>query len=142
MTPKETGPAPAPENTPAAPEPKSSSSAQEQPATLSTSNLASAEDSAGPAENMVSMQDVDQPAEPAENAGWVETGTPGDNGVAVEKAAFLDHSAGVGLVPGLSRLLNRRVPNYKVDIVIFGSILSLALAGLWIEWRLPGRRPM
>ncbi len=142
IAPKETGPAPAPENTPAAPEPKSSSRDQEQPGSVSTSNLVSTEETEAPAENAAPTQDVDQPAEPAENDGWVETGTPSDNGVAVEKAGFLDRSAGVSLVPGLTRLLNWRVPNYKVDIVIFGSILSLALAGLWVEWRLPGRRPV
>ena len=33
-------------------------------------------------------------------------------------------------------------PNYKADVAIFASILSLALAGVWVEWRLLSRQPV
>jgi hypothetical protein len=39
-------------------------------------------------------------------------------------------------------LAGSRTPNYKADIVILVSILSLALAGVWIEWRFLGRKPV
>jgi hypothetical protein len=121
-------PVPAPENPPAVvPEPKPLSSNPEPGGAVSSSSLASTED-------------IEEPAEPTDNDGRVETDPEGNSGMAVEKAAFLDRSAGIGVVPGLSRLMNRRVPNSKVDMAIFASILSLGLAGLWIEWRLPGRR--
>jgi hypothetical protein len=142
MAPKVTAPAPAPENKPAAPEPKPSSTGQEQTGAVSSSNLASTEGLEEPAESTASAQEMEPPVAPADDDGWVGTVPQGDNGVAVEKAAFLDRSAGAGLVPGWSRLMNRRAPNYKVDIAIFASILSLALAGLWVEWRLPGRQPV
>jgi hypothetical protein len=65
----------------------------------------------------------------------------GAGGAAVEKAGFAG-SAAAGVWPGLSRLIGSHAPNYRADIVVFVSILSLALAGVWIEWRFLGRRPV
>jgi hypothetical protein len=63
-----------------------------------------------------------------------------DSGAAVQKAGFADSTA-VDVWPGLSRLIGSHAPNYKADIAVFASILSLALAGIWIEWRVLGRQP-
>ncbi len=142
LAPAEPAPATPPQNKPEEPQPKPRSADQEPTGTVSTSNRAGTQDAKGLAENTDPAQEMDQPADPADNDDGVVMGPQSDNEVVVEKAGFLDRSAGIGLVPGLSRLLNRRVPNYKVDIAIFASILSLALAGLWVEWRLPGRRPV
>jgi len=67
-----------------------------------------------------------------------------DGGAAVEvdQAGFLGGAATAGVLPSLGRLMGSHAPNYRMDIVIFGSILSLALIGVWIEWRLPSRRPV
>ncbi len=65
----------------------------------------------------------------------------GSTGAAVEKAGFADSTA-IGVLPGLSRLMSNHAPNYKADIAVFASILSLALAGVWIEWRFLGRKPV
>jgi len=65
----------------------------------------------------------------------------GDSGTAVEKAGFVGSTA-VGVLPGLSRLAGSHAPNYKADIAVLASILSLALAGVWIEWRVLGRKPV
>jgi len=133
VAPPETAPAPVPEQKPSSSDPKPTGA-------LNASNLASTKDIEEPAENAV--PESEPPAAPTDDDSEVAAVPPGHNGVAVEKAGFLDRSAGVGVVPGLSRLMNRHAPNYRVDIAILASILSLALAGLWIEWRLPGRRPV
>jgi tetratricopeptide (TPR) repeat protein len=65
----------------------------------------------------------------------------GEGGVAVDKAGFAG-AAAVDVLPGLSRLMGSHVPNYKADIAVFASILSLALAGVWIEWRFLSRKPV
>jgi hypothetical protein len=65
----------------------------------------------------------------------------GDSGAAVEKAGFTGNTA-VGVLPGLSRLMGSHAPNYKADIAVFASILSLALTGVWIEWRFLGGKPV
>jgi len=96
--------------------------------------------------NIGPTQNVEQPADkPVEKndddpgAGIVAPGS--DNGSATaEKAGFLDGTTAVGVWPRWSRLVGDRAPNYKGDIVVFGSILSLALAGVWVEWRLLGAR--
>jgi hypothetical protein len=84
-------------------------------------------------------QDLKQPADKNDNeggAGVIQEGAPG---AAVEKAGFLGRPA--ALVSGLSRRMGSGAPNYKADVAIFASILSLALAGVWIELRLLGHRP-
>jgi hypothetical protein len=66
----------------------------------------------------------------------------GHGDAAVEKAGFADSTV-AGVLPGLSSwLTGSRAPNYKADIAVFASILSLALVGVWIEWRFPGRKPV
>ena len=85
-------------------------------------------------------QDVQPPADNDDNAnsGGAEVIQERDKDAAVEEAGFVG-SPDV-LVSGLSRLMGRGAPNYKADVAIFASILSLALAGVWIEWRLLSRR--
>jgi tetratricopeptide (TPR) repeat protein len=85
-------------------------------------------------------QDVVQPADNNNDGGGAGVIREGDNGAAVEKSGFSGSPA--GLVSGLSRLTGSRAPNYRTDIAIFASILSLALAGVWVEWRLLGHRPV
>lgn len=83
-------------------------------------------------------QDPKPPAEDNDSSHvWVETSPEAHNGVAVEKAG-----GPAVLMSGLSWLMGRSAPNYRVDIAIFASVLSLALAGVWIEWRFLGREPM
>ena len=117
---------------------KPSGAGPEQKGTLGTLNLGSTQN----VESGAPTEEVDQPAEPGDNGSSAGAGPKDDSGVVVEKAGLLNSAAGVGLVPGLSSVLSRRTPNYKLDIVVFAAILSLALAGLWIEWRLPGRQPV
>jgi hypothetical protein len=85
-------------------------------------------------------QDTRPPAENNDNEGLVEAGAKDDGGVAVEKAGWA--GGPVFLMSGLSRLVGNHAPNYKMDIGIFASILTLALAGVWIEWRFLGRKPV
>jgi len=99
------------------------------------------EGSAAPAkEATVSpTQDEEQPAENNDNAGPVGAGQKDNSdGAAVEQAGVLGSPA--GLVSGLSQLVGRRAPNSTVDVAIFASILSLALVGVWIEWKLWDRK--
>ncbi len=65
----------------------------------------------------------------------------GDSDAAVEKAGFAGSTA-VGVLPRLSWPAGSHAPNYKADIAVLASILSLALAGVWIEWRFLGRQPV
>jgi hypothetical protein len=90
------------------------------------------------------MQDVQPPAEKNNDEGGTGAVPQGksDGGAAAEKAGFFDSTATSGVLPALSQLMGSHAPNYKADIVILGSILSLALAGVWIEWRVLGRRPV
>jgi tetratricopeptide (TPR) repeat protein len=98
--------------------------------------------SMGPVEESTSvpMPGVEQSAINDDSAGWVETGQVDNHSGAVDEAGLLGHPA--GLMAGLSRLAGSHTPNHTMDIVIFVSILSLALVGVWIEWRLLGRRPV
>ncbi|MCU0915269.1 MAG: hypothetical protein MUC88_11995 [Planctomycetes bacterium] len=87
---------------------------------------------------------VKQPAgEAGEDRDMDGTGVlpPGDDDTPTHQAGFLEGMTAPGIGSGVARFLTRDAPNYRVDIVAFVSILSLALAGLWIEWRLPSRRP-
>jgi tetratricopeptide (TPR) repeat protein len=85
-------------------------------------------------------QGMEQPAENNDNGGGAGAVQEGNPGAAAEKAGFLGSTATASVLPGWSGLMGRHAPNCKVDIAIFASILSLALAGVWIEWRLPGRQ--
>ena len=89
----------------------------------------------------LSLVDTQPPAYNDDNNGG-GTGVihENDEGAAVEEAGFVGGPA--ALVSGLLRLVGRGAPNYKADIAIFASILSLALAGVWVEWRLLSRQPV
>ena len=65
----------------------------------------------------------------------------GDSDAAVAKAGYAGSTA-VGVLPRLSWPAGSHAPNYKADIAVLASILSLALAGVWIEWRFLGRQPV
>ena len=69
------------------------------------------------------------------------TVSQGNSDTALATAGFVG-STSVGVLPGLSRLTGSHAPNYKADVAILVSILSLALAGVWIEWRFLGRQPV
>jgi tetratricopeptide (TPR) repeat protein len=84
-------------------------------------------------------QDVQPPADNNDSGGGAAVIQESDKNTAVEEAGFVG-SPDV-LVSGLTRLMGRGAPNYKADVVIFASILSLALAGVWVEWRLLSRQP-
>jgi hypothetical protein len=84
---------------------------------------------------------AEQPAQKNDDDRGAGTVSQSDGDAAVEKAGFAGSTA-VGVLPGLSRLLGSHAPNYKADIAVFASILSLALAGVWIEWRFLGRKPV
>ena len=86
-------------------------------------------------------QDVQPPADNDNNANsrGAEVIQERDKNATVEEAGFVGSPD--ALVSGLSRLVGRGAPNYKADVAIFASILSLALTGVWIEWRLLSRRP-
>jgi tetratricopeptide (TPR) repeat protein len=87
-------------------------------------------------------QDLDEPADGQDNAAATGAMSQDDGRAVVEKAGFFRGSAGGGLWSGLSRLLGSDAPNYKADMAVFAALLSLALAGVWIEWRLLGRKPV
>jgi tetratricopeptide (TPR) repeat protein len=86
-------------------------------------------------------QDVQPRADNEANANGGRAGIvqESDKNAAVEEAGFVGSPD--ALVSGLSRLVGRGAPNYKADVVIFASILSLAVTGVWIEWRLLSRQP-
>lgn len=84
-------------------------------------------------------QDVQPPADDNDNGGGAGVIQESDKNAAVEEAGFVGSPD--ALVSGLSRLVGRGAPNYKTDVAIFASILSLALTGVWIEWRLLSRQP-
>jgi hypothetical protein len=65
----------------------------------------------------------------------------GDGDAVVAQAGFAGRTA-VGVLPTLSRLAGSHAPNYRADVAVLASILSLALAGVWIEWRWVGRKPV
>jgi len=94
----------------------------EGPTTEKKSTAPAEEPSGAPTEDV-----REQSAAAAEAAGWVE------------QAGLVARPT--GWVSGLSRLVGPRAPNFRADIVIFGSILTLALAGVWVEWRFLGRYP-
>jgi len=127
LVPAETAPAIPPEEKPDVQKPEPSNIGKENTSPVSESTV-------GRTEN------TEQPAENNDNEGWVGAGLEGDNNAAVEKAGLLGRPA--SLVSGLSRLMGSHAPDSRVDIAIFASILSLALAGVWIEWRLWDRQPM
>jgi tetratricopeptide (TPR) repeat protein len=115
------------------PETGRSQTAPEASADLGKSILAPAPEPAQSPENTAPAQHATPPAEKANDPGGV--GTVSKDGVAADKAGFFESTPGVALVPALSWLTGEHTPNYKADIGIFASILALALAGLWIEWR-------
>lgn len=84
-------------------------------------------------------QDPKPPAQNNDQADSVGSGDIGTASAAVEEAGLAASPA--GWTSGLSRLLGPRVPNFKMDVTIFASIVSLAVAGVWIEWRMLGRTP-
>jgi tetratricopeptide (TPR) repeat protein len=96
---------------------------------------------AGAGSAVAPAQEVEQTAQKNEDNRGAGVVSQGDGGAAVEKAGFAGSTA-VGVLPGLSRLIGGHAPNYKADIAVFASILSLALAGVWIEWRFLGRKPV
>ena len=120
-------PATSPPSPPAAPTPEPSSAGPQSGAAVN-------EPAAG------STSGVEPPA--AEDSDVDEAGVlpSGSAGPPVNQAGLLEGVAAPGMLSGLAQFLTRDAPNYKADIVIFVSLLTLALAGLWIEWRLPGRR--
>jgi hypothetical protein len=86
---------------------------------------------------------TEEPAQPAENngnPGLVGTGRDGESNAGMVTAGVSGNP--VPLMSGLSRLLGSHGPNHRVDLAIFVSVLSLALTGVWVEWRLWDRRPM
>lgn len=85
--------------------------------------------------------DLDGPAEDNDSEGRAAAMPPDDARPPLETAGLLDGTAAAGLWPSLARLGRSDVPNVKADMVILASILSLALTGLWIEWRVLGRGP-
>jgi hypothetical protein len=87
----------------------------------------------------VPRQDPQPPAPNNDNGGGAGAGQAGDNDVVVEKAGWFGRPD--VLVSGVSRLWGQHAPNTKIDVAIFASILSLALAGVWVEWRLLDRQP-
>jgi tetratricopeptide (TPR) repeat protein len=89
--------------------------------------------------NAAPTPDTKQPPQANAEEDWVGAGPEGGSAPAVQEAGFVVHPA--ALTPGLSRLIGRHAPNVKADIVILAPILSLALAGVWIEWRFLGRYP-
>ncbi len=99
--------------------------------------------SAGAEESAVApVPGVEQTAQRNDDDRGTGTVAQGNGDAAVEKAGFADSTV-AGVLPGLSSwLTGSRAPNYKTDIAVFASILSLALAGVWIEWRFPGRKPV
>jgi hypothetical protein len=108
---------------------------QEKPNVQEEAPSTPGKESVGPAEGS------EQPAQNNDNTGEVgAAGQEGDNPAVVVKAGSFDRPDAV--VSGLSRLLGRHAPNTKIDVAIFASILSLALAGVWVEWRLLDRQPM
>jgi hypothetical protein len=86
-------------------------------------------------------QEVKPPAQNGDDNHGAGTLSPGHSDATVEKAGFTG-STGVGVLPRLSRLAGSHAPNYRADIAVLASILSLALTGVWIEWRFLGRRPV
>ena len=99
-------------------------------------------ESTGPVEGSTvgPTQDDEQPAENNDNAGRLGAGREDNQGAALERAGLL--SVPTKLVSSLFRWAGSRAPNYRADIALFTVILSLALAGVWIEWRLLGRKPV
>ncbi len=114
--------------------PESKPAVQEKPAdTDKGSTTPSTEPNAAP------MQDTKQPPQANAEEDWVGIGPEGGSAPAVQEAGFVANPA--ALTSGLARLIGRHAPNVKADIVIFASILSLALAGVWVEWRFLSRYP-
>jgi hypothetical protein len=97
---------------------------------------------AGAEPAVAAAQEVEQTAQKDDDDRGAGTIAQSDRGAALEKAGFAAGSTAVGVLPGWSRLTGGRAPNYKADIAVFASILALALAGVWIEWRFLGRQPV
>jgi tetratricopeptide (TPR) repeat protein len=85
-------------------------------------------------------QDIQPPADHNDNGGAAAVIQESDEDAAAEEAGFAGGPA--ALVSGLSRLAGSGAPNYKADVAIFASVLSLAVAGVWVELRLLGHRPV
>jgi hypothetical protein len=96
---------------------------------------------AGEPSSAAPAQDVEQTARENDDDRGAETVSQGDSGTAVEKAGLAGSTA-VGVLPRLSWPAGGHAPNYRADIAVLASILSLALAGVWIEWRFLGRKPV
>jgi tetratricopeptide (TPR) repeat protein len=128
VVPADLAPATEPENKADAPE--------EKPSDTNRGNMGTSEESL-----IAPAPGAEQPAQKNDDDRGAGTVSQSDGDAAVEKAGFAGSTA-VGVLPGLSRLLGSHAPNYKADIAVFASILSLALAGVWIEWRFLGRKPV
>jgi tetratricopeptide (TPR) repeat protein len=130
-------PATAPQDKSEPPKTQPPQTAPEASPDVDRSILAPAPEPAQFPENAAPLQNAVPPAEKTSDAGGF--GAVSKAGVATDKTGFFEGTAGVDFVPALSWLTGGHAPNYKVDIGIFASILALALAGLWIEWRFLNR---
>ncbi len=134
-TPAESAPPVPAQETPLTPAEKKSDGQEEKPSDTDKGSTGTGTESA-----VAPAQEVEQTSQRDDDGHGAGGVSQGDSGAAAQKAGFAD-SAAVGVLPGLSRLIGGHTPNYRADIAVFASILSLALAGVWIEWRFLGRRP-
>ncbi|MCL5282061.1 MAG: tetratricopeptide repeat protein [Planctomycetes bacterium] len=125
-----------PQETPLVPVEKKPQGQEEKPSDTDNGSTGTGAESA-----IAPAQELEQTPPKDDDDHGAGTVSQSDGGAAVQKAGFADSSA-VDVLPGLSRLIGSHTPNYRADMVVFASILSLALAGVWIEWRFLGRKPV